>query len=660
MKWHYAAAVAAVVLTQTTAAFGEDPQPTTPDAKLEAIQKELKDAQAAYVKAVQALPNTPEAVSRKGQLFTESRKKRQEGIAAALELAKTDPKSETAWAALQWVLTSPQIYDLQDAKPALNLATENYAAKPEIGEIIASVDRHFSREMRGGPDAKTALYQAVVKNNPDRTARAQAALALANQANGIVGWAEYKKRADVEKLAADAATAYEAVIKDYGDCPLLLGYQKETIGKLAKQKLFELQHLRVGMVAPEIEGEDLDGRKFKLSDYRGKVVMLDFWASWVGSYRGTIPYKRSLVKRMEGKPFVLLGVNNDGDKDALKKVMEKEGITWRSWRNGASIAQAWIIPGWPTTYLIDAKGVIREKNLAGIGLDDTVDELVAEVGDEKKPEKKPSAPKRIATVDPPLSSNAKLAAIQKKVKDAEAACSEAAEALPVNRDSSEERAELRRDFYQKQVEGFMAAVDYAKADPKSDGAFEAVEWVLTNPQLYSYMPDLYLPAGKAALELATEHHAANPKIGKTVVYVDSYFLRGQGELTGAAEAFFKAVAAKNPDRAVRGQAVLELADQADHKFAEAESSKSPDAETLAAEAEKAFEAVVKDYGDCTRLILKNGETFGEIAKHRLFELQRLRVGMVAPEIEGEDLDGAKFKLSEYRGKVVLLDFWGNW
>jgi hypothetical protein len=53
-----------------------------------------------------------------------------------------------------------------------------------------------------------------------------------------------------------------------------------TLGEEAGRELFELRHLRVGKTAPEIEGEDLDGKRFKLSDYRGKVVVLDFWGNW--------------------------------------------------------------------------------------------------------------------------------------------------------------------------------------------------------------------------------------------------------------------------------------------------------------------------------------------------------------------------------------------
>jgi hypothetical protein len=98
------------------------------------------------------------------------------------------------------------------------------------------------------------------------------------------------------------------------------------------------------------------------------------------------PHERSLVKRLEGKPFVLLGVNSDRDRAELKKVMEKEKITWRSFWNGGStggpISSRWDVQGWPTLYLIDAKGVIRHKHLGSPGekeLDEELDKLIAEV-----------------------------------------------------------------------------------------------------------------------------------------------------------------------------------------------------------------------------------------------------------------------------------------
>ena len=68
-----------------------------------------------------------------------------------------------------------------------------------------------------------------------------------------------------------AAQYFNDVIAKYGTKE-----QKET----AQAELFEMQNLAIGKVAPEIEGEDVDGKKFKLSDYRGKVVVIDFWGDW--------------------------------------------------------------------------------------------------------------------------------------------------------------------------------------------------------------------------------------------------------------------------------------------------------------------------------------------------------------------------------------------
>jgi hypothetical protein len=79
------------------------------------------------------------------------------------------------------------------------------------------------------------------------------------------------------------------------------------------------------------------------------------------------PHERSLVKSLEGKPFALLGVNSDQDRDALKKVLVDEKITWRSFWNGGSpvgpIAQQWQVQSWPTLCVLDAKGIIRHKYL---------------------------------------------------------------------------------------------------------------------------------------------------------------------------------------------------------------------------------------------------------------------------------------------------------
>jgi len=104
------------------------------------------------------------------------------------------------------------------------------------------------------------------------------------------------------------------------------------------------------------------------------------------------PHERSLVKEMENKPFVLIGVNSDRDLAALKPILEKEKITWRSFWNGPKgtggpISEEWNVHGWPTLCLIDHKGVLRYKYLGSPGeatLGASLEKLVKEA---EKPEK---------------------------------------------------------------------------------------------------------------------------------------------------------------------------------------------------------------------------------------------------------------------------------
>ena len=97
------------------------------------------------------------------------------------------------------------------------------------------------------------------------------------------------------------------------------------------------------------------------------------------------PHERSLVKRLEGKPFALLGINSD-PKDRLRETLKKENMTWRSWWDGGNtrgpIAKAWNVKGWPTTYVLDGKGVIRYKHVRDKQMDQAVDALLKEMAPE--------------------------------------------------------------------------------------------------------------------------------------------------------------------------------------------------------------------------------------------------------------------------------------
>lgn len=97
------------------------------------------------------------------------------------------------------------------------------------------------------------------------------------------------------------------------------------------------------------------------------------------------PHERSLVQNLAEKPFALVGVNSDSDLKKLKERMKQEKITWRSFaegQTGGPIATQWNVNGWPTIYILDAKGVIRYHSVGAneSAIDATLKKLLAEMG----------------------------------------------------------------------------------------------------------------------------------------------------------------------------------------------------------------------------------------------------------------------------------------
>ena len=102
-----------------------------------------------------------------------------------------------------------------------------------------------------------------------------------------------------------------------------------------------------------------------------------------------VPHERSLVEQLSDKPFVLIGVNGDDDREEAAASAKKRNVNWRSFWNGENgamgpIAIKWSVYYWPTTYLIDAEGIIRYKNVRGAELDEAITKLMAEAGHEVK------------------------------------------------------------------------------------------------------------------------------------------------------------------------------------------------------------------------------------------------------------------------------------
>ena len=168
---------------------------------------------------------------------------------------------------------------------------------------------------------------------------------------------------------------------------------EKTIARMVDSELEMMAligQLVEGKPVPDLIGEDLDGKAMKLSDHKGKVVMLSFWATWCPPCMALVPHEIELLEKNDKRPFALVGVNGDPElSDDVKDTIKAKKITWRSFKDtqgdASPISQKWELQGWPTIYLIDHKGIIKQKYIGSPGakvLDEEIEKLVAEA--EKK------------------------------------------------------------------------------------------------------------------------------------------------------------------------------------------------------------------------------------------------------------------------------------
>jgi len=175
--------------------------------------------------------------------------------------AKGRDAAVEAWAMVLEV--APMTGDQEPSRRALEALVE-YVESPAMQEIAVNL-----RYAWGVPEEKVlALLEALCAKSPHRGVKAAAMFALgAKLMEGVDEVAKKRARA----LLVELGEKYADVKGSRGEI---------TYAQMAEGMLFELDHLQIGMLAPDMEGIDVDGVKFKLSDFRGKVTVVDFWGYW--------------------------------------------------------------------------------------------------------------------------------------------------------------------------------------------------------------------------------------------------------------------------------------------------------------------------------------------------------------------------------------------
>jgi thiol-disulfide isomerase/thioredoxin len=268
---------------------------------------------------------------------------------------------------------------LEDGGPkcmpqVFRLLADHYATGKRTEELLLGAP-----DLGRFPSAKV-WFEKVVADHPSRTAKAVAALYLAQvEAAAYAAEVGPGRALDARK---NAAKLFGKVGDEYGDVKLPGDGRPRpgTVADRAETLFAESYQLAVGYPFPDVTGQTLAGDPDPLTKYRGKVVVLDVWATWCAPCKKMIPHERELVARHANDPFAFVSIAADNEKEAVEEFLKDTPMPWVHWwgaAGGKALLTKLNVSVLPTVYVLDHNGVIRAKNVRGAKLDVAVDECLA-------------------------------------------------------------------------------------------------------------------------------------------------------------------------------------------------------------------------------------------------------------------------------------------
>jgi thiol-disulfide isomerase/thioredoxin len=360
------AAVAQARAQEVPATAGPQPKET-----YETIQREFKEASAKFIadrKAKSADGHAVDASNGPHARFAERFRK----------FAEANPDDPAALDALTAALHG-SLFDRKAGQEnwarTVELLRSKFAANRDVKKVFLWLCVNYKDEASG-----KLLYE-IIERNPDRVAQGEACQTLVKRVERAAGSAKHLRDNESARKRFEQKEGKARLDEELAKIESV-HREADALARKFRERYPEFfPVVQVGKPAPELVSRDVDEKVVRLADLKGKVVVLDIWTTWCGPCREMIPHEREMVKRLAGKPFVLISISGDAEKKALTDFLAKEPMPWTHWWNGeyGGILTAWEITSYPTIFVLDAQGVVRFKDVRDHDLEKAVDTLLAEI-----------------------------------------------------------------------------------------------------------------------------------------------------------------------------------------------------------------------------------------------------------------------------------------